>query len=223
MHLTYSSRILHSYSIAHCLPVNKFTRTTRLRRLFASNGEESLSDYKQVYRSFLELLHLQGHFVADPHVHLDAVQRDRGASKRAILSFGRSRPDLLRKLDSSKVERLLAAGLPQKVDRKTKNAHQRLLASIIKKQDLGPGDGGAAETQDILRLYIELDSSADLTAAPQLLPAALALLPDIQAEVPNSKPAANINVDKSKCRDPKEGRRFGAKKMGDMAWWDRNV
>lgn len=65
----------------------------------------------------------------------------------------------------------------------TKNAHRRLQASLLDGRHLEPADGGPAELQDVLRVFISLAAceqrEADLFRP--LMQAALALLPDIQA------------------------------------------
>ena len=120
----------------------------------------------------LERLHNQGHFHADPHILLSdlspsstAAPPDPAAIKRAILSFSRSRPDLLTALSSSTIAILVtksAHAIEAESDRKTRNAHRRLDASFLKKASLDIGAGGAADFQDVLRLVMTLVMTCDL-------------------------------------------------------------
>ena len=51
----------------------------------------------------------------------------------------------------------------------TKNAHRRLQASILEGQHLGPGDGGPAELQDVMRVFVSLAGKAGADGVPQVL------------------------------------------------------
>ena len=68
-------------------------------------------------------------------------------------------------------------------DRKTKNAHRRLRASLVDGRHLPPGDGGPAEFQDLLRLFLSLAvcDRRDADMFKPLMAATAALLPDIAA------------------------------------------
>lgn len=65
----------------------------------------------------------------------------------------------------------------------TKNAHRRLQASIVQGQHLPAGDGGPAEMQDLLRIFVSLAvcDARDAALFQPLMAAAVALLPDIRA------------------------------------------
>lgn len=75
---------------------------------------------------------LQGHFSADPGVRSDALAAQPGPMKRAVLSLGRQRGDILYCLDPAKLRALVVSGFPVD-DRKVRGrparhrpaAHQR--------------------------------------------------------------------------------------------------
>ncbi len=123
--------------------------------------------WRSQWRTLLEKLHESGHYKADPHITSADVESDGAAMKRAVLSFTRERADILQNLSASSLENLVRAGLPEGEysDRKSKNAYRRLEASFIKKQPLSPGDGGAADFQDVLRMILSLHAVATTKAA----------------------------------------------------------
>jgi streptomycin 6-kinase len=65
----------------------------------------------------------------------------------------------------------------------TKNAHRRLVASLLEGKHLSPADGGPAELQDLVRVLLALAACDRRDAAlfRPLVAAAMALLPDIMA------------------------------------------
>ncbi|KAL4419486.1 hypothetical protein ABPG77_008288 [Micractinium sp. CCAP 211/92] len=139
-------------------------------------------EWRAQWIAFLEQLFEQGHFSADPGVRYDALAAQPGPMKRAVLSLGRQRADILHSLDPAKLRALVVAGFPVD-DRKTKNAHRRLQASIVQGQHLPAGDGGPAEMQDLLRIFVSLAAcdARDAALFQPLMAAAVALLPDIRA------------------------------------------
>lgn len=64
---------------------------------------------------------LQGHFSADPGVRSDALAVQPGPMKRAVLSLGRQRGDILYCLEPAKLRALVVAGFPVD-DRKVRDA-----------------------------------------------------------------------------------------------------
>ena len=74
----------------------------------------------------------------------------------------------------------------------TKNAHRRLQASLVDGRDLGPQDGGPAELQDLLRVFLSLAGcdQRDAGMFQPLIGAAMQLLPDIQAAAARKAPHA---------------------------------
>ena len=136
--------------------------------------------WREPWLQLLTRLHSCGHFAADQHVTPQNLEQDRGAVKRAVLSFARQRADLLPLLSRRHLKALVTAGVPQdQIDRKIKNAYRRLDASILLGEDLAPGDGGPADLQDILRMVLALAGSDE--APGRLASAAAALLPDLLA------------------------------------------
>lgn len=149
-----------------------------------TSASAAATAWTQHWELLLQRLHAAGHFASDSQVTEADVTTDKGAMKRAVLSFARQRADILAVLDGDKLKRLVRAGAPgAEADRKTRNAYRRLEASIVKEQPLGPGDGGPADLQDVLRLVLALDASSAPSApyAPdrELAAAAGGVLPDV--------------------------------------------
>jgi hypothetical protein len=73
--------------------------------------------------------------------------------------------------------------LPLPLLSQTKNAHRRLHASILEGRHLAPADGGPAELQDLMRVFLSLAGcdTRDAALFKPLTAAATALLPDIMA------------------------------------------
>lgn len=122
-----------------------------------SNG----NTLQQHWQTFLRTLHDQGHFSADPHIPPPSYlaqdkPQDKGAVKRAILSFARHRPDIFHTTLASRqsLVDLIKLGIPDTSDRKTSNAYKRLHATVVKRESLPPGDGGAADFQDVCRMVL---------------------------------------------------------------------
>ena len=134
-----------------------------------SSSGSSPQEWRSHWRLLLERLHEAGHYKSDPHISSADVESDTAAMKRAVLSFTRQRADILRNLTATNLAQLVRAGLPEGEysDRKSKNAYRRLEASFIKGQPLSPGDGGAADFQDVLRMILALHTVTTTTAAQQ--------------------------------------------------------
>ncbi|KAL4547724.1 hypothetical protein Ndes2526B_g06957 [Nannochloris sp. 'desiccata'] len=129
---------------------------------------------------------------------------------------------------ATNLKNLVRAGLPEGEysDRKSKNAYRRLEASFIKGQPLSPGDGGAADFQDVLRMILSLHAVATTKAAedhgnnkeiqqhlgiaagnilPEVL-AAMELPPPEGAPVQSDKATNMQRLSKSKAsRRPRDG------------------
>ncbi|KAI3433366.1 hypothetical protein D9Q98_003183 [Chlorella vulgaris] len=139
-------------------------------------------EWKLLWARFLQQAYELGHFAADPGVKPDSLDSNAGVMKRAVLSLARQRSDILHTLDPAKTQAVVKAGYPVD-DRKTKNAHRRLHASILEGRDLAPADGGPAELQDLMRVFLSLAGcdTRDAALFKPLTAAATALLPDIMA------------------------------------------
>jgi hypothetical protein len=194
----------------------------------SASPSSSSNEWRSHWRLLLERLHETGHYKSDPHITSADVESDSAAMKRAVLSFTRQRADILKNLSAANLEQIVRAGLPEGEysDRKSKNAYKRLEASFIKKQPLSPGDGGAADFQDVLRMVLALHTVSTTTAAQQhgnnkeiqrhlgiaatnLLPevlAAMALPPPEGAPVISDKATNMQRLSKSKAsRRPRDG------------------
>ncbi|KAL4431185.1 hypothetical protein ABPG75_006441 [Micractinium tetrahymenae] len=147
-----------------------------------TSSTPSYKEWRAQWNALLEQLFEQGHFSADPGVRSDALAAQLGPMKRAVLSLGRQRSDILFSLEPAKLKAVVTAGFPVD-DRKTKNAHRRLQASIVQGQHLPPGDGGPAEMQDLMRIFVSLAAcdARDAALFQPLVAAAVNLLPDIRA------------------------------------------
>lgn len=193
-----------------------------------SSSSSSPVEWRSHWRILLVKLHETGHYKSDPHITSADVESDSAAMKRAVLSFSRQRADILRNLSATNLESLVRAGLPEGEcsDRKSKNAYRRLEASFIKGQPLSPGDGGAADLQDVLRMVLSLHAVATTkaaedhgnnkeiqinlgTAAGNILPevlAAMELPPPKGAPVQSDKASNMQRLSKSKAsRRPRDG------------------
>jgi len=193
-----------------------------------SSSTSSAEEWRSHWRILLEKLHETGHYKSDPNITSADVESDSAAMKRAVLSFTRQRADILKNLSATNLEKLVRAGLPEGEysDRKSKNAFRRLEASFIKGQPLSPGDGGAADLQDVLRMVLSLHAVATTkaaedhgnnkeiqqnlgTAAGNILPevlAAMELPPPEGAPVQSDKATNMQRLSKSKAtRRPRDG------------------
>lgn len=156
------------------------------------------ADWRSPWLELLHRLHGCGHFSGDQHVTIHTIEEDSGALKRAVLNFARQRADILASLSHRHLKALVAAGPPPGLlDRKTRNAYRRLEASILDETDLPPGDGGAADLQDVLRMVLALsgavrEGAGKDGASRRLISASAALIPEIiQAmDVPMNKEGA---------------------------------
>jgi hypothetical protein len=147
--------------------VKTFSTSDSISSSSGGGNPPSAVEWRSQWRLLLEKLHETGHYKADPHISSADVEVDGAAMKRAVLSFTRQRADILKNLSDSNLEQLVRAGLPEGEysDRKSKNAYRRLEASFLKKQPLSPGDGGAADFQDVLRMILSLHAVATTKAA----------------------------------------------------------
>ncbi|KAG7672077.1 hypothetical protein NADE_000257 [Nannochloris sp. 'desiccata'] len=193
-----------------------------------SSSTSSPVEWRSHWRVLLEKLHETGHYKSDPHITSADVESDSAAMKRAVLNFTRQRADILKNLSATNLKNLVRAGLPEGEysDRKSKNAYRRLEASFIKGQPLSPGDGGAADFQDVLRMILSLHAVATTKAAedhgnnkeiqqhlgiaagnilPEVL-AAMELPPPEGAPVQSDKATNMQRLSKSKAsRRPRDG------------------
>jgi hypothetical protein len=180
------------------------------------------------WQQLLERLHGAGHFAADAHVSANDLGADKAAVKRAVLRFARQRADILAALDGEWLRALVVAGLPESErDRKARNAHRRLQASVLRGEDLGPGDGGAADLQDVLRMLLALDAAAAGICTDGdhagLAAAAAALLPEVLAAMEAPPPEGAALSEKAKnMQRLKQGERAPVPRRPRAAVpWDR--
>ena len=132
--------------------------------------------------------------------------------KRAVLSYCRQRADILSKLDTEKIARLAKAGLPKAEigDRKSKNAYRRLHASFVLQQPLSPGDGGAADFQDVLRMVLALAGAERSQNHQELADVVKEILPEILVAMDSVPPQGESvlsekAVNMQRLKDNKEG------------------
>ena len=84
--------------------------------------------FAALWRSLLRQLFAAGHYAADAgRVGPEQLDVDKGASKRAVLSFARQRPDLRYSLPEDQLRALVQAGFPRP-DRKVGRAAGWLVA-----------------------------------------------------------------------------------------------
>jgi hypothetical protein len=153
-------------------------------RCYAAGAASPADPWQRSWQELLQRLHREGHFEGDTHVSEYDLGEDKAAVKRAVLHFARLRADILSSLDAARLAELVRAGVPAtETDRKTRNAYRRLQASVLRGEDLPPGDGGPADFQDVLRLVLALDGAAKGGGVheddAELAGAAAALLPDV--------------------------------------------
>lgn len=171
----------------------RFVFPSKLRAFGADRHGESSDpilrsggEWRQQWQELLKRLYASGHYSSDPNITYDSLEEDRGAVKRAVLSFARQRAEILSALNPRYIKALVAAGVPaDQADRKAKNAYRRLEASFIQGIDLPPGDGGPADFQDVLRLILALahtnEPAGNGNVTSRLASAASMMLPEVIA------------------------------------------
>ncbi|CAL5219459.1 g1294 [Coccomyxa viridis] len=153
-----------------------------------------IQEFTDLFAALSAELHERGYYQDRPEYTVPNKSRSElGIEKRALLTMARERIDILYSLPVDKLKAIASNDLPY-VDRKTKNALERLAGTFVEGHSVDQSFGGEATTQDLVRLVLcahiacdrdvkrsnDIVSEADSQALmPSFLTAISAVLPDI--------------------------------------------
>ncbi|CAK0741840.1 hypothetical protein CVIRNUC_001354 [Coccomyxa viridis] len=153
-----------------------------------------VQEFTQLYDELNTKLKELGFFEDRPEYTVSNSSRtELGIEKRALLTMSRERVDIVYSLPADKLAHLALQELPY-IDRKTKNARERLSSTFVEGHPASDGFGADASTQDLARLVLAAHIACDRDVkksnaivseedaqalAPAFLKAVSAIIPDL--------------------------------------------